>query len=111
MRWMETIRMQSSTGMEQIAEGELTALACDIQSDPDCQGFQEMTVWKHAAVPGFFALRLFWDNDNPRPGGSLVGMSLARSLKAFGLVDHSVWIETGNKKIKERGKNNVQSNK
>jgi hypothetical protein len=55
-------------------------------------------------VPGCFALRLFWDTDDPQPRGSLLGMSLAQSLKTFGLVDHSVWIETGNK---EGGRNNV----
>jgi hypothetical protein len=97
MRWMETIKVQSATGKEHTAEHELTVLAREIQENPDPQGLWEAAVWSHATVPGCFALRLFWDTHDPQPRGSLLGMSLAQNLKAFGLVDHSVWIEKENK--------------
>ena len=93
MKWMETIKVQSASRREQITEHELMLLACDIRNNPDSQGLREVTVSSHATVPGCFALLLFWDTDDLRPGGSLLGMGLAQSLKAFGLVDHSVWIE------------------
>jgi hypothetical protein len=108
MRWMETIKIQLATGKEHAAEHELTALAREVQKNPDRQGLCEATVSRHATVPGCFALRLFWDTDDPQPNGSPLGMSLAQSLKAFGLVDHSVWIEAGNKL---GGEKNVQSKK
>jgi hypothetical protein len=104
MRWMETIRVQSATSKEHSTEHELTVLAREVQKNPDRQGLRDATVSSHASVHGCFALRLFWDTDDPQPRGSLLGMSLAQSLKTFGLVDHSVWIETGNK---EGGRNNV----
>ena len=97
MRWMETIKVQSATGKEHTAEQELTVLAREVQENPDRQGLRKAAVSSHATVPGYFALRLFWDTDDPQPRGSTLGMSLAQSLKAFGLVDHSVWIEAGNK--------------
>jgi hypothetical protein len=93
MKWMETIKVQSASRKEQITEHELMALASDVRKNPDCQGLREVTVSSHATVPGCFALRLFWDTGDVRPGGSLLGMGLAQSLKALGLVDHSVWIE------------------
>jgi hypothetical protein len=96
MRWMETIRVQSATGKEHAIEHELIALDREVQENPERQGLREAAVWSHATVPGCFALRLFWDTDDPQPSGSPLGMSLAQSLKAFGLVDHSVWIEAGN---------------
>jgi len=105
MRWMETIKVQSATGKERTAEQALRALADDIYSNPDRQGLREAAVSSHATVPGYFALRLSWDTENPQPGGSLLGMSLAQILKAFGLVDHSVWIEAHNRK---GGDDNVQ---
>lgn len=108
MRWMETIKVQSATGKEHTAENELTALARDIHLNTGRQGLREAAVSRHAAVPGCFALRLFWDTDDPRLGGSLLGMSLAQSLKTFGLVDHSVWIEAGNKR---EGEKNVRPQK
>ena len=105
MRWMETIKVQSATGKEHTTEHELTVLAREVQKNPDLQGLREAAVSSHATVPGCFALRLFWDTDDPQPRGSTLGMSLAQSLKAFGLVDHSVWIEAGNI---IGGENNVQ---
>lgn len=108
MRWMETIKVQSATGKEQATQSELTFLAREVQENPDRQGLYEAAVSSHASVPGCFALRLFWDTDDPKLRGSLLGMSLAQSLKAFGLVDHSVWIEAGSNR---GGEKNVQDKK
>ena len=108
MRWLETIKVQSATGKEKTTETELTILVREIRKNTDRQGLRAATVSSHASVPGCFALRLFWDTDDPQPRGSLLGMSLAQSLKTFGLIDHSVWIECGKMK---GGKNNVQERK
>ena len=108
MRWMETIKVQSAAGKEQTTEHELAVLAREVQENPDPQGLREAAVSRHATVYGCFALRLFWDTDDPKPSGSVLGMSLAQSLKAFGLVDHSVWIEA---ESNEGGEKNVQEKK
>ena len=105
MKWMETIKVQSATGKEQTSESELNILAHEVQKDPARQGLREATVSSHATVPGYFALRLFWDTDDPQASGSLLGMNLAQSLKVFGLVNHSVWIECSKT---EGGKENVR---
>jgi hypothetical protein len=93
VRWLETIKVQSATGKEKTAEKELSILVREIRNNTSRPGLQEAAVSSHASVPGCFALRLFWNTDSPQPGGSLLGMGLAQSLKVFGLVDHSVWIE------------------
>ena len=98
MRWLETIKVQSATGKEKTTENELSILVCEIRKNTDRQGLRAATVSSHASVPGYFALRLFWDIGDPQPRGSLLGMSLAQSLKVFGLVNHSVWIECGKMK-------------
>lgn len=108
MRWSETIKVQSATGKEETTENELNILAREVQKNPDLQGLRAATVSNHVSVPGYFALRLFWDTDDPQPSGSLLGMNLAQSLKVFGLVDHSVWIECSKMK---GGKKNVQQKK
>jgi len=108
MRWMETIKVQSATGKEQTTEHELTVLALDVQKNSDRQGLREAAVSSHASVPGCFALRLFWDTDDPQPRGSLLGISLAQSLKVFGLIDHSVWIESSKR---QGGEEDVQEAK
>ena len=93
MRWMETIKVHSATGKEQVIVDELMALAQQVQKSANGQGLQEAMVFCHASVPGHFALRLFWNTDTPQTRGSMIGLSLTQALKVFGLVDHSVWIE------------------
>lgn len=105
MRWSETIKVQSATGKEETTENELNILVREVQKNTDRQGLREATVLSHASVPGYFALLLFWDNDDIQASGSLLGMNLTQSLKVFGLVDHSVWIECSKMK---GGKKNVQ---
>jgi hypothetical protein len=98
MRWLETIKVQSATGKEKATENELSIVVREIRKNTSRPGLQEAAVSSHASVPGCFALRLFWDTDSPQSRGSLLGMSLTQSLKVFGLVDHSVWIECGKMK-------------
>jgi len=104
MRWLETIKVQSATGKEKTTENELTMLVREIRKNTAHQGLRAATVSRHTSIPGCFALRLLWDTDDLQASGSLLGVSLAQSLKVFGLVNHSVWIELS--KMKE-GKEDV----
>jgi len=93
MKWLETIKLQSASGMESITERQLLGLADEIRKGSDHRGSVEAMVYNHASVPGYFAIRLFWSFGPPLVQGSPLGMRIARTLKNFGLVDHSVWIE------------------
>jgi hypothetical protein len=94
LKWMEAIRVQSATGKDKAVEKELTLLAREIQENTDSQELGSVRVSRNSLVPGCFALRLFWNTDEPRIRGSALGMSIAQSLKVFGLVDHCIWIES-----------------
>ncbi len=107
MRWIETIKVQSATGKEQAIENELNVLAREAQKSLNCQGLREAIVSRHVSVPGNLAIRLLWDTACPQIQGSLLGLSLAQSLRDCGLVDHSVWIE--NRRI-QGGKENEREN-
>lgn len=93
MKWMETIRVQSAPCKEQTALMELTFLRDEIVKGIGYRGVEDVIALSHASIPGCFALMLFWDTNDPQSKGSLLGMSLAQSLKTLGLVDHAVWIE------------------
>ena len=94
MRWMETIKVQSGPDKTEITEKGLIFLAREINENTDPQKLPEAAVLRHTLVPGFFALNLSWNTDEPRVGGTALGLGLAQSLKVFGLVDHSVWVES-----------------
>ena len=93
MRWTETIKVQSGPDKVKTTQKELIFLAREINENTDPQKLLEATVLCHTLVPGLFALSLSWNTDEPRIGGSALGLSLTQSLKVLGLVDHSMWIE------------------
>jgi hypothetical protein len=47
------------------------------------------------------SLCLLWKTKKFEPQGSNVGMHLTNTLKKYGLVDHSVWVEKDEKEEKK----------
>ena len=88
------IRVQTSSGQVIATENKLISLISDIQKNPSYPGMLELVIYRHALVPGCFFINLLWDSQHPQTRGSVAGLSLAQTLKTFGLVDHSVWMET-----------------
>jgi hypothetical protein len=50
---------------------------------------------------GDCSLCLLWKTKRVEPEGSSVGLHLSNNLKQYGLVDHSVWVETDEKEEKK----------
>ena len=93
MKWLEMIKAQTAAGQESRAEGELRALIEDIRKSFNTPDLLEIVLYYHASIPGCFTMQLIWDTRTPEFQGSLLGLRLTQSVKTFGLVDHSVWIE------------------
>ena len=93
MMWLEMIKVQAAIGKEGPVANELKALNQNNLKNPDCSGLIEVVIYTHASVPGHFAICLVWDTEHPQTAGSLIGLNVSQTLKALGLVDHSVWIE------------------
>jgi hypothetical protein len=93
MKWLETIKLQSASGMEGIAERQLLGLAKEVRSGHASRGLVEVIAYNHASVTGYFAISLLWSSVPPLAQGSPLGTRITRTLKTFGLVDQSVWIE------------------
>ena len=93
MKWLETIRVQTAGSQGNSIEDELISLAHEVRKSHDPPGLIDAVFYNHTSVPGFFAVRLFWDTEFPKFRGSLLGLRLTQTLKGFGLVDHAVWIE------------------
>jgi hypothetical protein len=93
MKWLEMIKVQTASGQERGAEEELAAFVREILNDPGSSGLLETVLYQHASVPGCFAVQLTWDREAPGLQGSVLGLRLTQTVKSFGLVNHSVWIE------------------
>jgi hypothetical protein len=105
MKWMETIKVQAAIGREKSVEMALQDLAHAAANHPDCSGFLNATVYRHAVVPGYLAIHLFWDTEQAQIRGSVWGLNLIEILKAMGLVDHAVWIQNSKEEGDQKNAN------
>jgi len=89
MRWIEMIRMRSSSVWP---EQDWRSLATQVREiAAGTTGMRDVMVFKHALFDGDLAIVLVWDNDR-QPVRTREGLMLAESLQRLGMVDHAVWM-------------------
>ena len=94
MIWMEFIKVQS-------AHSKVAAMLQNFVVDcKKCHGLLDAKVFVHAMFKDC-SLCLLWKTARPEPLGSRVGLHLTDTLKKYGLVDHSVWVEKYEKEEKK----------
>ena len=86
MRWMEFIKVQ--TGRSNVTE----ILLDFVTECKKCHGLLEAKVFSHSSVDDC-SICLLWNTDGAKPLGSIIGVQMSNTLKKYGLVDHSVWVE------------------
>ena len=90
MIWMEFIKVQ--TAQSNVHE-MLTSFVAECRK---CKGLLDAKVFTHTMVDDC-SLCLLWKTKQYDPQGSNVGLHLTNTLKKYGLVDHSVWLEKDEK--------------
>jgi hypothetical protein len=50
-------------------------------------------VYTHSTLPTDISIHLHYDSAQVENQGSLLGLQLISELKAFGVVNHAVWVE------------------
>jgi hypothetical protein len=90
MKWLEMIELRSVGCHQELLESQLQQLMHDVNKEADVQSIR---AYHHVMIDTDVSIHLVHDSPNAEPGGSLVGLCLASSLRDFGLVNHSVWIE------------------
>jgi acyl-CoA thioesterase len=90
MEWIEIIKVQgAATGYN----GADTELLKQIAQGMKSKGLKDVRVYAHASVSNDLMITLTWSQDCSQSLGSELAHNLARELKQYGLVDHSVWLE------------------
>ncbi len=86
MRWMEFIKVQT-------ARADVAEILLDFVIEcKKCHGLLEAKVFSHSSVNDC-SLCLLWNTNGAKPLGSSIGVQMSNTLKKYGLVDHSVWVE------------------
>ncbi len=88
MKWLEVIKLRAAGKGERLLEKFVLSV-----DEASKNGLVEMKTYYHAALETDLSLHLYWESEKLGQSGSAFGLRLAQSLKDFGLVDHSIWIE------------------
>jgi hypothetical protein len=90
MRWMEIIRLRTTRVPPRHVSDLFLDLANGAAAEPGLVGVR---MHRSASRQTDLAFTLSWDTATLDPRGSRTGLTIAEELKAFGLVDHSIWRE------------------
>jgi hypothetical protein len=90
MKWLEVITLRSLGKANRPMVDQL--LAQILESQSPCQT-PEVRVYQDFIVETDLSIHICWDTNDERPQPSSLGQQLSYSLKALGLLSHSVWVE------------------
>ncbi len=97
MKWLEIIELRTVACNRKLLEMEMKELIIELDKETKKQ---QIKTYSRVMVNTDFSIHLFHDSKNGENGGSELGIRLSSALKEFGLVNHSIWIETHSNKFK-----------
>lgn len=93
MAWLEVIEIRAVGSNQILLESRLQDLINELNQETSLQAVK---VYRHVLLQTDFSIHLFHDSPNADRSCSPICSRLVRSLKDFGLVNHTVWIEKSN---------------
>lgn len=94
MKWVEVIQLRVTGCDKDLLKSELLKL---INESDKSTGEQMMMVYGRVLVDTDYTIQIIHKTKNVENNGSSLGLRLVSALKAFGLVNHSIWVELKNK--------------
>ena len=90
MKWVEIIELRTADSRRELLESKLLKLINQAEKEMKTKAFRS---YRRAVVDTDFSIHLFHDSKKVEKCGSPLGLRIASALKAFGLVNHRVWVE------------------
>jgi hypothetical protein len=90
MNWVEIIALRSNGNIQQSVIQELLKLGAD---GDERNGLTGMKIYRNAWINTDISIHLHWKSTPTELRGSAMGLRLLYTLKEFGLVNHSIWVE------------------
>ncbi len=94
MKWLEIIELRSVNSNRELLESTMQKLIVEVEKEAKRQ---ELRAYSRVMMNTDFSIHLYHDSKKEEINGSQLGLCLASSLKEFGLINHSVWVEMRNK--------------
>ena len=90
-KWIELIRVRSSTAHLEAAMPELEAQVAELEATTEGA---ETYFLRHALYDGDLAVVVIWRRLRCEPRATREGLLVAERLQRLGSVDHAVWVPT-----------------
>jgi len=94
MKWLEIIELRAVESNRELLKSKLQKLLDQVDKGRKKQG---ILAYSRVLIDTDFSIHLFHDSKKMENSGSPLGLRIASALKAFGLVNHSIWIEMHSK--------------
>ena len=101
MAWLEIIEIRAMGSNLETLKPQLQDLLNDLCKE---EGLQTVKIYRHVMLETDFSIHLFHESENPETGCSSMCSRLVSSLKDFGFVNHTAWIESFSKGDKNESK-------
>jgi hypothetical protein len=96
MRWVEIITLRSPTRIDAQFADEL---AKQIDKSDTPKHLVEIRVYHHSVVETDLSIHIYWKSEPGSQNKSPLGLRFSSALRNLGLLNHSVWVETGAKEV------------
>ncbi len=90
MKWVEIIELRSVNSNRELLESQMHKLSIEVGKEAKKQAIR---IYRRVMIDTDFSIHLCHDSKRVENSGSQLGLCLASSLKEFGLVNHSIWVE------------------
>ena len=90
MKWLEIIELRSANNTRKQMEAHLQEFVEQVEKKKE-----KLTVklYIRMRIDTDVSIHLFHNSSNVKSRGSSLGIRLVSSLKSYGLVNHTVWVE------------------
>ena len=96
MKWVEIIKIRT------VGEPESRMVTEDLEdfSTMD-KGIRPAMVklYHHATVESDLCIHLYWESESVSPRKSPMGLRIVESIGAWGVANHSIWVEDVSKEV------------
>jgi hypothetical protein len=91
MKWMEVIELRTAEKSPEFVERTLRTLITEFGK---ADSTKDIKMYRDALLENDACIHMHWASGRVEPQGSATGLCMVHILKEYGLVSHSVWIET-----------------
>ena len=90
MKWIEIITLRSNGNVRKSLIPEFLK---PVTEDKESSGLVSIKIYLNPWIDTDMSIHLRWESKRVEQRGSAIALRLSHTLKEFGLINHSTWVE------------------